>query len=148
MTGKRFHGITSLILVLLACGLGLVAILLRSWVWGLIYLGVMAGAPIVVVRTYCAKCACKEHCAHVWPGKIARSFAKDPSPYTTVQILGVVVALAALLGLPQFWLWQRATLLVPFWVFTGIALTQIRLAICPACNNTFCPLRVKSRISP
>jgi len=148
MTSKRFHGITSLILVLLACGLGLVAILLDSWGWGLIYLGVMAGAPIVVVRTYCAKCACKEHCAHVWPGKIARSFAKDPGPYPVAEIMSVVVALAALIGLPQFWLWQRAILLVPFWAFTGIALTQIRLAICPACHNTFCPFRVKARINP
>jgi hypothetical protein len=42
MTGKRFHRITSLVLIMSVSGLGLVAISLRSWEWENIDLGVKA----------------------------------------------------------------------------------------------------------
>lgn len=140
MNTKRFHGIVSLVLVGLASVLGLVVIAIHSRVWGLIFLGVMVGAPQVIVRSYCAKCACKEHCAHVLPGKAAMVFAKEPGPYTSIELLSMACAVGLLLGLPQFWLWRTPLLGIIYWALAGIAFFQIRLAVCPRCTNTHCPL--------
>ena len=140
MNKLRFHGIVSLILVGLVSVLCLVVIAYHSWVWGAIYLVVIAAAPLAVLRSFCAKCPCKAHCAHVLPGKAAMAFARDPGPYTRGEIFAMAGSLLLLFGLPQFWLWKTPVLGIIYWVLAGIAFFQIRLAVCPRCAHTHCPL--------
>jgi hypothetical protein len=140
MNNQKFHGITSLILVAIATLIGLVTMWLSSWGWSGIYLAVMIIVPQVLLRTYCAKCACKAHCGHVFPGKVAMAFAKD-GPYTPTDFLIMGVSMLLLVGLPQFWLWQIPLLFGTYWVLTGIGLIQILLTMCPNCNNVYCPVR-------
>jgi hypothetical protein len=140
MNNSKFHGITSLILISIATLIGLIAMTLSWWVLGLIYLLVVIIVPQVLLRTYCAKCPCKAHCGHVFPGKAAMAFEKD-GPYTITDFLILGVSILLLIGLPQFWLWQILPLFGIYWVLTGIGLIQILLAMCPSCDNVYCPVR-------
>ena len=137
---KRFHGITSIVLVAAAIVIAAIAVFRASWVMGVVYLGVCAAALVTIVYAYCAKCPCKEHCAHVFLGKAAMAFDRQPGPYTATEIAALILALLLLLGLPQFWLWRYTGLFVAFWVLNAIAIVQIRTVVCPACDNTHCPL--------
>jgi hypothetical protein len=138
---KRFHGITSIVLVAVAILIAAIAVFRASWVMGVVYLAICAVAPAIIIYAYCAKCACKEHCAHVFLGKAAMAFDRQPGPYTATEIAALILALGLLLGLPQFWLWRYTELFVAFWVLNAIAVIQIRVVVCPACDNTHCPLK-------
>ena len=144
MKTQKFHGITSLALTSAAAIIGLVVMFMAGWLPGLAYLAVMIIVPQAILRTYCAKCPCKAHCGHVFPGKAAMAFAKEPGPYTPTEFAVLGLALVLLFGLPQFWLWSYPALFITFWILSGVAFFQIRLAICPSCNNVYCPVRVRS----
>jgi hypothetical protein len=145
MKTRQFHGVTSFILVFIALMIGLGVMFAASWLWGLIYLAVMALAPQAILRAYCAKCPCQAHCAHIFPGKAAKAFSRTPGPYTLLEIGIMVIAVALLVGLPQYWLWPYPTLFVTFWVLSGIAFIQIRAFVCKTCNNIYCPVRIKTQ---
>ena len=145
MNIRKFNGITSLILTGIASLIGLVAIASFSWVWAGIYLAIMVIAPQAVLRSYCAKCPCKAHCAHVFPGKAAMAYAREAGPYTPTELLIMIGALGMLIGLPQYWLWQYPVLFITYWALSGIAFLQIFLTICPSCNNVYCPVRMRTR---
>jgi hypothetical protein len=138
---KRFHGITSIVLVAVAIVIAAIAVFRASWVMGVIYLALCVAASLTIIYAYCAKCTCKEHCAHVFLGKAAMTFDRQPGPYTATEITALVLALALLLGLPQFWLWRHTGLFVTFWALNAIAVIQIRIVVCPACDNAHCPLK-------
>ena len=139
---KQFHGITSIGLVGVAVVIAAIAMFQASPVLGIVYVGVCVVAPLVVLYAYCAKCPCKAHCGHVFPGKIAQVFDREPGPYTPAELAALVLALLLLIGLPQFWLWRYTGLFAAFWVLNGIAIVQIRIVICPACDNTHCPMKL------
>ena len=144
MNNTKFHGVTSLTLVAIASLIGLIVMARSSWMWSGIYLAVIITASQIILRTYCAKCPCKAHCGHIFPGKIASAFAKD-GPYIRTDFLILGVSVLLLIGLPQFWLWHAPRMFVAYWILTGIALVQIRLVICPNCSNVYCPMRVKTQ---
>lgn len=137
---KRFYGITSIVLVAVSIVIAAIAAFRASWAWGVIYLAICVAALLIIIYAYCAKCPCKEHCVHVFLGKAATTFDRQPGPYTAIEIAALVLALALLIGLPQFWLWRYTGLFVAFWVLNAIAVIQIRAVVCPACDNTHCPL--------
>ena len=143
MKTQQFHGITSLGLTFIANIIAVVAMFLTSWMLGVVYLAVMVIAPQAILRTYCAKCPCKAHCGHVFPGKAALAFQKEPGPYTPTELAILGITLLLLFGLPQFWLWQYPVLFVVFWVLSAIAFIQIRAFVCRTCDNVYCPIRVK-----
>jgi len=140
----KFHGVTSLGLVAVAVVIAVVVMFQTSPVLGIVYVGVCVVAPIVVLYAYCAKCPCKEHCAHVFPGKAAMAFDRKPGPYTTTEMAVLVLALLLLIGLPQFWLWRYTGWFIAFWALSGIALVQVRAVVCRTCDNVYCPLRTSS----
>ena len=145
MNTRKFHGITSLILTAIAALIALVVMSLNAWVLGGLYLAVMIVAPQAILRAYCAKCPCKTHCAHVFPGKAAFAYEREAGPYTPTELIIMIGSLGLLIGLPQFWLWQYPVLFVIYWVLSGIAFFQIRLTVCPSCNNVYCPVRIRTQ---
>jgi len=145
MNARKFNGITSLILTGIAALIALVVMSLTSWVLGGLYLAVMIIAPQAVLRSYCAKCPCKAHCAHVFPGKAAMAYARKAGPYTPTELIILIVSLGLLIGLPQYWLWQSPVWFVTYWILSGIAFFQIRLTVCPGCNNVYCPVRIRAQ---
>ncbi len=147
MKNTRFHGITSLLLVALASLLGLATMFLQNRLWAFIFLASLPLLGYIILASFCARCPCKAHCGHVLPGKIAAHFPRKPGVYRISELLGVSLSILLLLGLPQYWLWQTPSLAIVYWILLSIALSQIRLAVCPACHNTFCPLCLKSYLN-
>ena len=145
MNTRKFNGIASLILTGIAALIALVVMLLTSWLLGGLYLAVMIIAPQAVLRSFCAKCPCKAHCAHVFPGKAAMAFARETGPYTPTELIIMIGSLGLLIGLPQYWLWQYSILFITYWFLSGIAFLQIFLTICPSCNNVYCPVRMRGQ---
>jgi len=140
----RFHGVTSIALVAITIVVAAVTAFQAqvSPLLALIYLAGCVLAPLGIVYAFCAKCPCRGHCAHVVFGKLAVAFTnRQPGPYTPAEIAVVGLALLWLLGLPQVWLWRTPVWFVVFWVLNAVAVMQIRLAVCPACDNVHCPLR-------
>jgi hypothetical protein len=145
MKTQQFHGVTSFILMMIAMLIALVVMFMTSWLLGLIYLAVMALAPQVILRAYCAKCPCQARCAHIFPGKAAMAFSRTPGPYTLLETGSMMIAMLLLLGLPQYWLWQYPALFITFWGLSGVAIVQIRAFVCKTCNNIYCPVRVRTQ---
>ncbi len=138
----RFHGVTSIGLVVGAIVIAAVVLFQASWVVAVVYLVGCGVCLAGIVYAFCAKCPCRGQCAHVILGKLAMAFTnREEGPYAGIELAVVVVALLWLLGFPQIWLWRYAGLLVAFWVLNAIAVVQIRLAVCPACGNAPCPLK-------
>jgi hypothetical protein len=138
---KQFHGVTSLGFVAIATVIAAAAMFRTSWVLGVVYLVVCVAASRAIIHTYCAKCPCKARCAHVLPGKAALAIDRQPGPYTMAELTILTVALLALMGLPQLWLWRHFGLFVVYWALNAVALVQIRLVVCRTCENVYCPLR-------
>jgi hypothetical protein len=138
----RFHGIMSISLVGTSILVAVVTLFQATPALGLIYLIGCAVAPFGIVYAFCARCPCRTHCAHVVFGKLAMALTRrQPGPYTPAEMSAVGLALLWLLGLPQLWLWQTPLWLALFWLLNAVAVVQIRLAVCPACDNAYCPLR-------
>jgi len=138
---KRLHGITSLGLVAVATVIAAIAMFQTSWVLGVVYLALCAVSLLSIVYAYCAKCPCKERCAHVFLGRAAMSFNRQPGPYSTAELTALILSLLLLLGFPQFWLWRYTGLFVAYWVLSGIALVQVRIVVCRTCENVYCSLK-------
>jgi hypothetical protein len=139
----RFHGVISIGLVAMTIVVAAVTVFQVSPLLGIVYLAGCALAPLGIVYAFCAKCPCRTHCAHVIFGKLAVAFTdRQPGPYTPAESAVVGLALLWLLGLPQVWLWRTPLWFVVFWLLNAVAVLQIRLAVCPACDNVHCPLRV------
>ena len=138
----RFHGVVSIGLVGVAVALAAVVMFQVSVALGVVYLMGCAVAPLGIVYAYCAKCPCRSHCAHVVFGKLAVALTdRQPGPYSRGEVAVVAVALLWLLGLPQIWLWRSLGVFAVFWVLNGVAVLQIRLAVCRSCENVFCPMK-------
>jgi hypothetical protein len=141
----RFHGVASIGLVAITILVAAVTVFQASAVLGVVYLAGCAVAPLGIVYAFCARCACRRHCAHVVFGKLAVALTKRlPGPYTPAEMAVVGLGLLWLLGLPQVWLWRTPVWFVFFWVLNAVAVVQIRLGVCPACDNLHCPLRAGS----
>lgn len=138
---RQFHGVSSLALLGVAAVLAALAMFDASWQVGAAYVVIGVAAQYVLVRAFCAKCPCKAHCGHVLPGRIARRYDRRPGPYTAGELAALGVALVALIGLPQGWLWRVPGLFAAYWVLTAVALVEIRLVVCRSCDNVYCPLR-------
>lgn len=138
---REINGVVSLGLVALATAVAAVALFRVSRIWGLVYLAANATVPFDILYFYCAKCPCKENCAHVLPGKAAMIFAREPGPYTALELGMITLSLLTLIGLPQIWLWRYPLIFLLYWLLIGVALVQIRLILCRTCGNVYCPLR-------
>ncbi len=143
-TKARLHGLTSLGLVTAALLIALAAIFRLSWGWGLAYLlgsGLSLG---VIIYAFCAKCPCRTHCGHVIPGKVAVALTnRHTGPYTGPEIALTGLSLLWLIGLPQPWLWQYKGLFIVFWLLNAVALLQIASFVCRACDNVYCPAKLR-----
>jgi len=142
MTGK-FHGVFSLILILLSVVIALGYVFINSIGWGVVYLCIIVVANPIVLYSYCAKCLCREDgCSHVIPGKLTRLLpARIQAPYSFWDYFATALSLAALIGFPQIWLWRSNGVLVLFWILVTLGLVEILFFVCRTCRNANCPIR-------
>jgi hypothetical protein len=145
MQSKR-HGLISLSLI------G-IAIFIAAFIAATLNILLMAGfllfsvlAFVVIIFTYCAKCACKHHCPHLIPGKIAKTINRLPGPYSKIELIILGIALCVLLLLPNIWLRQNINALILYWVLVILAIIEIRKYVCKPCGNINCPLNQKNEL--
>lgn len=139
MNRTQLCGVISLGLCGVAAVLAAIALFSTSIALGVVYLALNLIAPQMVLRGFCAKCPNKANCGHVFPGRAALRFARIPGPYTWFDLAGVAVMALVLFGLPQIWLWRYPVLFGAFWALLIAAGIMIRGAMCPVCENVYCP---------
>jgi hypothetical protein len=134
------HGIISFFLILSAIATALGAVFPRSYIMALMYLGVVLLSFLLVLVSYCAKCPSRiSGCAHVFPGKLTVYLTKrKEGPYSFSNILMTLLAIVAILAIPQLWLMYNIPSLVLFWVLIIIAVLEIVFLVCPDCSNRYC----------
>ena len=138
----KFHGLVSLVLILVAIIIALTFMQHHSSSLGLIYLLIIVSSIPTILFSYCAKCTCKDGaCSHVVPGMLTRLLPKrKQGPYTKADFFWTAVSLTALLGFPQIWLWKSKPLFVLYWILLFIGLLEILSLVCRACSNQNCPV--------
>jgi len=138
---SKFHGVFSLLFILASVVIAAGYLLGNFTGWGLVYLGIIVLANPIVLYSYCAKCLCREDaCSHVIPGKLTRLLpARRQGSYSFWDYFATAIALVALFGFPQIWLWRSKGLLVLFWILLAIGLAEILFFVCRTCRNANCP---------
>jgi len=146
---NKFHGVFSLISIVISVVIALAYMLSNSLGWGLVYLGIIVLANPIVLYSYCAKCLCREDaCSHVIPGKLTRLLRVNrQGPYSFWDYFATAISLTVLFGFPQIWLWQNLVIFLLFWFFLLAGLIEILLFVCRACSNTNCPNCSLNRVS-
>jgi hypothetical protein len=139
----NFHGLLSLSFAVIAITISIVTLFKYSVLVGLIYSVFLAICSGIILRLFCAKCPSREACGHFVPGFMAtKLFSKVlPGPFTAAEMISIVIILALLVGIPQYWLFKDMRLFSSYWsllVFAGI---EIRLMVCPKCKNQYCPVK-------
>jgi len=133
------HGIISLTLAGIAIFLGIVAVFADNIFFGVIYLAVNILGFLIIVYSYCTKCAGRKKCGHVILGKITKFLpSREQSNYTLFDYAGVVVPFLFIVVFPQFYLIKHIWMLIVFWVLMLIAVLEINKYVCTACVNSKC----------
>jgi hypothetical protein len=147
---KRFHGITSMLILSAAVTMAAIVILLQSWSFALVYIAIIAVCFLAVSFLYCAKCRCRfSGCAHIIIGKLTLLVPKrTQGSYTPFDILGTFAAMGLILFFPQYWLVRYPPLCIIFWCLAGAAFLQIFLKVCTACENRACALNRRGKRVP
>jgi len=139
---SRFHGIASLLLILIATATGFIVISSTSPSLAGIYAAITLLSSGCIIYSYCLKCTCRETaCGHVLPGKLTAFFPDRKSgAYTPLDFIATGVAIILIISFPQYWLWKYKPLFAVFWILIVVALADILLCVCRRCQNENCPL--------
>lgn len=136
----NFHGLSSLVLFGAAIIIAHIALFLISIGIGFAYMVLCVFASIAIIALFCGKCADREQCGHIIPGKLAKYLKTRPGgPYTLAELVITGLAFLMLAGFPQIWLWRFSGLFVLYWVLNIVALVQVRTVMCRVCGNQHCP---------
>lgn len=139
---RTFHGVFSLLLLVLAVALAMAALWRHSPGLGLFYLALCSLSSVGILFAYCGKCSVRlDNCSHVLPGKLTNWLPqRKQGPYSARDIGGTLLCLAAITLFPQYWLLQDRGALVLFWLLAIVALAEILMFVCRQCKNTGCPM--------
>ena len=142
---RRSHGVLSLSLLFGALVVGLVSVFHESAAMGAVYAVIIPLALLTITYSYCGKCSCRlDSCGHVFPARLSRLLPpRTDTNYTYLDLAGVVLPFALLVGFPQWWLFENKVLFAVFWALIVIGLLEIRLFVCRGCSNEKCALRTR-----
>jgi len=135
------HGIISIILAGLAIFIGIVAVFMDNMILALLYLAANILGFLIIVYSYCTKCAGRTKCAHVVLGKITKLLPhREQSKYSFFDYAGVVVPFILIVAFPQFYLIKHLWMLIAFWLLLLVAVLEINKYVCTMCVNSKCLL--------
>jgi hypothetical protein len=135
------HGIISIILAGLAIFVGIIAVFEDSIILAMLYLAANILGFLIIVYSYCTKCAGRAKCAHVILGKITKLLPhREQSKYSFFDYAGVVVPFILIVAFPQFYLIKHFWMLIGFWLFLLVAILEINKYVCITCVNSKCLL--------
>jgi len=139
---KRFlHGVLSLFLIYMSVLFGLTAVALEWAIYALFYLGIVLAGSLLIVYFFCGKCPCRKNaCGHVLPGKIACILpARKQGKYSSGDLFIAGASIVGIILSPQIFLLKYPSLLAAYWITLLLGLFEIRLFVCPGCDNKNCP---------
>ena len=145
LINKRFHGLTSLYLLVATIVTGTIAVGMDSIVYAVLY----AAATIIclgyTVASFCSKCPCRStNCGPVLFGPLTRFFPQRSSgPYTKQDIYLRNIALFLIFMIPQFWLIHHPVMLITFWILAIVRFIHLMKYVCVSCENSFCKAEMK-----
>ncbi|MCK5128313.1 MAG: hypothetical protein KAQ68_00565 [Clostridiales bacterium] len=139
------HGRISISIVFIALIIGLVALIKYSVVLAIVYAVILFATPFIIGYGYCSHCVSNgSKCPHGIMGKFGSVFNNGMiTHYTLKNYMSVIIPLIALVAMAQFGLFKNIPLLISYWVLFGISIVEIRLYVCPQCENEKCPLNKK-----
>jgi hypothetical protein len=139
---KRFHGLTSIILIYTSFIIGLIYTWRTFEILGIVYGLVLFASPFILTYAYCAKCPCRyDNCGHIIPGKLAQIFPiRKQSKYLLIDYLALLIPVAFLIATPLFIIYDRILLMLVFVLLIAIGIAEIRTVLCRNCSNKYCPL--------
>jgi len=135
------HGIISLIFAGIAIFMGIVAVFADNMLVAILYVIANLLGFLIIVYSFCTKCAGRTKCGHIILGKITKFLpSREQSNYTFFDYAGVVVPFLFIVVFPQFYLIKHIWMLVLFWILMLIAVVEINKYVCTACVNSKCPM--------
>ena len=136
----KLHGISSLVLFVMAAAVALINVWVYSPWLGLLYIAICGFCSYGILLAYCAKCIARlDNCSHVFPGRITRLLPKrKQGPYSFGDIAGTALFLGVIVLFPQYWLLGNTAALALFWVLVVTAVAEIFAFVCPRCENRQC----------
>ncbi|MFH1194989.1 MAG: hypothetical protein V1720_04720 [bacterium] len=137
----NFHGLFSLLLVVIAIALSIFVLFNASLIFGACYLIFCLIGGVMILRVFCAKCPGRNNCGHFFPGIItAKLFPGiSPKPFTKKELLLLSLIIIVMISIPQNLLFQRIELFAAYWMILIVAGIEIKLTVCTKCKNEFCP---------
>ena len=115
---KEFHGIFSISLIFISILTWLLSMLHESLSMGLVYIVIISISSIITIYSFCSKCSCRlNSCGHILPGRLTKFLpSRKQGNYNFWDILGVAIAVTALVAFPQPWLFKNKISLTVFCV--------------------------------
>jgi len=142
---KATIGVFSLLLLIAAVMIGVLAIGLFSPLYAAAYLCIAILSSGAVIAIFCTKCPLRgRNCVHLLPGMVAVLLPGRQGGYTAAENAAVSVAIVVIAAIPQYWLLSKLLLFVAFWLLGSVGLSLINRHVCPGCGNTCCPVRPKA----
>ena len=121
---------------------GIVAMFLGGAIHGILYLVCCGVAGIVILNCFCAHCPYPDQyktCLAMPPSLPRRLARLKPGPLSSGERVAFVTALAALILIPQYWLWQRLPLMIVYWLFCLPTCFVFPFYFCKRCRFAHCP---------
>ncbi|MFC1616968.1 hypothetical protein ACFL2K_01990 [Candidatus Margulisiibacteriota bacterium] len=139
---QKLFGLLSILQIMISIIFGIIAIAINSVLLSLFYLFLTLIAIILIVYSFCTKCACKDKgCSHVFPALLAKLLPKRKiEKYTFWDYLGVAIGFLTIILFPQYWLYKNIYLMILFWILNLTAFVEIILFVCSNCSNFNCPM--------
>ena len=94
------------------------------------------------------RCACS-HCLYPYKNSdciylpyrmVHTTYTFRSYPMNKIESLITAFVLAALVIIPQYWLFNSYILMIIFWLFCGFTLIANLFYLCKRCKNTNCPM--------
>jgi hypothetical protein len=135
------HGIISMIIFFAAIVLGISAIFKESAYMGIGYISFLPLGFVIIIYSYCTKCAGRFHCGHIIIGRIAQQFPKRKQrAYSKSDYAGVIIPLLTMMLFPQIFLWKTTWMFISFWFLSIVAVLEINKFVCSKCQNSQCAM--------
>ena len=131
-------------------GVGVLGVFLEDPAMGAVNLAIVAVSALVALFCFCAHCPYPyaHNTCLIMPHAIFTRFIKRrPNALSLLEKALFVAAMVALIGFPQYWLFQRMPLFVLYWALCLPTCIAFPFHFCRRCRFTTCPFNPREPAS-
>ncbi len=140
MNRVNIHGYISILIFLIALGIGDYNFFKESVFWGVVYASVVVFGFMSISFTYCTKCIIRSNCKHFFPGLISQLVKHKNKAYTKADFIVTIISVVLMIALPQYWLFEKIKYFIVFWILIIIAGVEVIFFVCKTCGNKKCAM--------